>query len=149
METKFNLTQAQFFALNPELYSNCTNLIFGDAYCVEPVPTSPATSTSTPAVTTTLATPTSTTQTPTATSTVPANLEPGSWTKYVGCLCYADHEAQFYCSCTTYCKYYFVQTVSASSRGALDNVQSGNNCNTIETRSASHISFENTHTDVI
>ena len=47
-------------------------------------------------------------------STVPANLEPGSWTKYVGCLCYVDPEAYFFYSCTTYCKYYFVSTASTS-----------------------------------
>jgi hypothetical protein len=29
----------------------------------------------------------------------------------------------------------------------LDNVQTGDNCNMIETRSVSHISFENTHTN--
>ncbi|KIJ58950.1 carbohydrate-binding module family 50 protein [Hydnomerulius pinastri MD-312] len=69
VETQFNLTQAQFFALNPELYSNCTNLVLGDAYCVEAIPTSTTTSTGTPTPTTT-----------TSASPTPTNIEPGSWT---------------------------------------------------------------------
>lgn len=34
IETTFNLTLAQFIAMNPEINSQCTNLILGDAYCV-------------------------------------------------------------------------------------------------------------------
>ena len=73
VETKFHLTPAQFFALNPELYSNCTNLILGDAYCVAAIPTSTATSTSTQTATTTTLT----------SAPTPTNIEPGSWTKCV------------------------------------------------------------------
>ncbi|KAJ6587482.1 hypothetical protein DFH09DRAFT_1359200 [Mycena vulgaris] len=39
LETDFGLTQAQLFALNPELAPACTNLALGDAYCVRAIPT--------------------------------------------------------------------------------------------------------------
>lgn len=34
IETKFNLTLAQFTAMNPEINSGCTNLALAEAYCV-------------------------------------------------------------------------------------------------------------------
>lgn len=34
VETKFNLTLVQFVTMNPEINSDCTNLILGEAYCV-------------------------------------------------------------------------------------------------------------------
>ncbi|KAF7316288.1 hypothetical protein MIND_00147500 [Mycena indigotica] len=34
IESKFNLTLAQFIQMNPELNSQCTNLALGEAYCV-------------------------------------------------------------------------------------------------------------------
>ncbi|KAJ7668268.1 hypothetical protein B0H17DRAFT_850626, partial [Mycena rosella] len=33
LETKFALTQAELFALNPELAPACTNLALTEAYC--------------------------------------------------------------------------------------------------------------------
>ena len=45
IETKYNITDTLFHAMNPELTSTCTNLIVGDAYCIG---TSNTTSTSGP-----------------------------------------------------------------------------------------------------
>ncbi|KAJ7114953.1 hypothetical protein C8R44DRAFT_629864, partial [Mycena epipterygia] len=38
LETTFNLTQAELFALNPELAPSCTNLALDEAYCVRAIP---------------------------------------------------------------------------------------------------------------
>ncbi|KAJ7150210.1 hypothetical protein C8R46DRAFT_1229785 [Mycena filopes] len=43
VEAKFNLTQAQFFSLNPELAPSCTNLALNEAYCVRALPNAVAT----------------------------------------------------------------------------------------------------------
>jgi hypothetical protein len=107
VETKFKLSAAQFFALNPEvktyvttyqtselsdiLLSDCTNLGLGAAYCVGAPPDGVIpNSTSTTG-------PTSTSSTPTPTPTVAA----GSWT-----------------NCTSYYQ-----------------VQANDNCNIIESKS--------------
>lgn len=37
VEQKFSLTAAQFFALNPEVKTDCTNLGLGEAYCVKAI----------------------------------------------------------------------------------------------------------------
>ncbi|KAJ7155587.1 hypothetical protein C8R46DRAFT_431816 [Mycena filopes] len=81
VESTFNLTQAQLFALNPELAPSCTNLVLKEAYCVRAIPG--------------MAAPTG----------PPADLNPGSWN-----------------NCTSYYT-----------------VQSGDNCNIIDTKAA--ISF--------
>ncbi|KAF7304030.1 hypothetical protein MIND_00634300 [Mycena indigotica] len=75
VESKFKLTQSQFFTLNPELAPSCTNLALQEAYCVKGLPSAPPTG-------------------------PPADLEPGSWS-----------------NCTTYYT-----------------VQSGDNCNSIESK---------------
>ncbi|KAJ7677757.1 hypothetical protein DFH06DRAFT_560014 [Mycena polygramma] len=68
--TKFKLTSQQFFALNPELFTDCTNLALDAAYCVSPPPDA--------------AIPTSTTSSgPTSTTTVvppSQTVAAGSWT---------------------------------------------------------------------
>ncbi|KAJ7131809.1 hypothetical protein C8R43DRAFT_1133483 [Mycena crocata] len=57
LETQFNLTQAQLFALNPELAPACTNLALDEAYCVRAIGGA----------------------TPPPTGGPPADLNPGSW----------------------------------------------------------------------
>lgn len=37
VEAKFGLSASQFFALNPEVKTDCTNLGLGQAYCVRAV----------------------------------------------------------------------------------------------------------------
>lgn len=37
VEQKFSLTAAQFFTLNPEVKTDCTNLGLGEAYCVKAI----------------------------------------------------------------------------------------------------------------
>lgn len=37
VEQKFGLSATQFFALNPEVKTDCTNLGLGEAYCVKAI----------------------------------------------------------------------------------------------------------------
>ncbi|GJJ07066.1 hypothetical protein Clacol_001265 [Clathrus columnatus] len=81
VEAEFNITDAAFRALNPEINSGCTNLMTGLAYCVQATAPPPST-TSTPPVTsppppTSTLLPTSTSP-PASTPTVPSNVANGT-----------------------------------------------------------------------
>ncbi|KAF8214912.1 hypothetical protein K438DRAFT_1659741 [Mycena galopus ATCC 62051] len=72
--SKFGLSSQQFFALNPELFTDCTNLVLGAAYCVSPPPPAaipPSTSTTGP---------TSSTTTTTSSAAPSQTIAAGSWT---------------------------------------------------------------------
>lgn len=146
IETKFNISDSLFKAMNPEINSACANIIVGDAYCI-------ATSNST-------------------TNTPPSNVAPGTIT--AGCTGYYDVvsgdscpaiEAKFNitdflfrmmnpeinsaCSNIIVGEAYCVQTSNATTSNVPNNVASGtittgcneyytivsgDNCNTIESK---------------
>jgi len=49
VEQKFSLSASQFFALNPEVKTDCTNLGLGEAYCVKAIGQTPGTGVTIPA----------------------------------------------------------------------------------------------------
>ncbi|KZV96691.1 hypothetical protein EXIGLDRAFT_747489 [Exidia glandulosa HHB12029] len=69
--TEFGLSPADFFVLNPELATDCTNLVLDAAYCVSPPPAAAIPTTTAPSGPTT-----TTSSGPTPTQTIAA----GSWT---------------------------------------------------------------------
>ncbi|KAJ7864947.1 hypothetical protein B0H14DRAFT_3862329 [Mycena olivaceomarginata] len=72
--SKFGLSSQQFFALNPELFTDCTNLVLGAAYCVSPPPAAAI-----PTSTTTTG-PTSSATTTTSAAAPSQTIAAGSWT---------------------------------------------------------------------
>lgn len=48
IETKFNITDSLFHSMNPEIDSGCTNILVGEAYCVQTSNTTTTTSTGPP-----------------------------------------------------------------------------------------------------
>ncbi|KAJ6616776.1 hypothetical protein B0H10DRAFT_2035713 [Mycena sp. CBHHK59/15] len=113
LETTFNLTQAELFSLNPELAPACTNLALDEAYCVRAIPGA--------------APP----------SGPPADLNPGSWTKFS--ISFSDFlhwnpEVSTTCNSTPVLKSYCV-AISGGCE-AIYTVVSGDSCGVIETKTS-------------
>jgi LysM repeat protein len=89
LQNTLGVTMAQLMAWNPDLKADCTNLILGDAYCVQgpPLPSTSTTTTSSSSTTTkatTTSTSTTTTKPPSTTTTAPAcatiyTVKAGDW----------------------------------------------------------------------
>ncbi|KAJ7864455.1 hypothetical protein B0H14DRAFT_3443508 [Mycena olivaceomarginata] len=112
LETSFNLTQSQLFALNPELAPTCTNLALKEAYCVRALPGA---------------------EPP---SGPPADLNPGSWNKFN--ISFSDFE-RWNPEVSTTCSNLNLASYCVGIAGGCESIYtvvSGDSCGAIETKTS-------------
>ncbi|KAJ6579227.1 hypothetical protein DFH09DRAFT_1447572 [Mycena vulgaris] len=112
LETTFNLTQAQLFALNPELASACTNLALDETYCVRAIPGA--------------APP----------SGPPPDLNPGSWSKFS--ISFSDF-LHWNPEVSTTCNNLNIASYCVGTSGGCESIYtaaSGDSCGAIETKTS-------------